>query len=48
MVIWFDGAQTQGETYQMDATDLGIKNKDLLIKSLSENVAERDKVEEDL
>lgn len=43
-VILFDGAQTEGETYKTDDMDLGIRNKDLLVKSLTETVVEKEKM----
>lgn len=42
-VISFAGAQTQGETYKIDDMDLGIRNKDLLVKRLRKTVVEREK-----
>lgn len=43
-VILFDDAQTLGETYEINDMDLGIRNKDLLVKRLRETVAEREKM----
>ena len=35
----------EGETYKTDDMDLGIRNKDLLVKSLTETVVEKEKME---